>query len=123
MKKGFTLVELMAIFTLLGIILVITIPQITSLIKKSGGESYQSFEESIKMATEAYITDKKIEVVKNGPAKIIYIKDIIASGYLKSNLKNPKTNQKLKDMDLTKVRVSVNKNNDGVLSIDFIDGW
>ncbi|MBD9085354.1 prepilin-type N-terminal cleavage/methylation domain-containing protein, partial [bacterium] len=43
MKKGFTMIELLAVFTLTGIILLISFPQITSLLKKSNEEEYQTF--------------------------------------------------------------------------------
>ena len=118
MKKGFTLIELMAIFTLMGIILIITLPQMTSLLKKSGKESYENFEKSVYLATEAYIADKKINVTD--PVNI-YVSDIVASGYLKSTLRNPETNNQLKDMDPSKARVQTWRNDDGTLGFKFYE--
>lgn len=112
MKKGFTMIELLAVFTLLGIILVITLPKMTSTLKKSDSNSYEAFKKTIYIATEAYVADNV--TIKKGEAKNIALSTIIDSGYLKSNLVNPKTNKKVSQMTQTSVRVA--KNNEGILS-------
>lgn len=114
MKKGFTMIELLAVFTLLGIILLITLPKMTATLKKSDKSSYDNFIKTIELATEAYVADNV--TIKKGEAKIIPLSTIINSGYLKSNLKNPKDNKKVSQMTQTSVRVA--KNNEGILSYE-----
>ena len=43
MKKGFTMVELLAVFTIMGVIMLLSIPHITSLLKKNSEQSYETF--------------------------------------------------------------------------------
>ena len=47
MKKGFTLVELLGVFSIMGIILVLSIPAVTNMLKKTTESEYYSFEENI----------------------------------------------------------------------------
>ena len=61
-KDGFTMIELLAVFTLTGIILLIALPQLTSMLKKTNDEEYQTFLNNIYIATEAYVEDKQIQV-------------------------------------------------------------
>lgn len=112
MKKGFTMIELLAVFTLLGIIILITLPKMTATLKKSDKSSYDNFIKTIELATEAYVADNV--TIKKGETKNIALSTIIDSGYLKSNLKNPKDNKKVSQMTQTSVRVT--KNNEGILS-------
>lgn len=115
MKKGFTMIELLAVFTLLGIILVIALPKMTSLLKKSDDGSYKSFVKTIEIATEAYVVDNM--VIKKGESKNIQLNVLINNGYLKSNLKNPRNKQKVSSM--TNSYITVSKNNDGILTYQF----
>ena len=114
MKKGFTMIELLAVFTLLGIILVITLPKMTSTLKKSDSNSYEAFKKTIYIATEAYVADNV--TIKKGDSTSISLKTIIDSGYLKSNLTNPKTSKKVSSM--TSSYIIVKKNNEGILSFE-----
>lgn len=113
MKKGFTMIELLGVFTLTGIILMLTIPQITSLLKKSNDEEYQTFLNSVYIATEAYIEDAKIEVSEEGIT--ITIEQLIDSGFLKSTLINPKNNQMVSHVKNKTKNIVVMKNSNNVL--------
>ncbi len=112
MKKGFTMIELLAVFTLLGIILLITLPKMTATLKKSDKSSYDNFIKTIELATEAYVVDNV--TIINGEEISIPLSTMIDSGYLKSNLKNPKDNKKVSEME--QFVVLIKKNNDGILS-------
>ena len=118
MKKGFTMIELLAVFTLLGIILVITLPKMTATLKKSDKSSYDNFIKTIELATEAYVTDNRI-IIENGSSTSLYLKDIIEGGYLKSSLVNPSTNQKISNAIYT--RIIASKDNNGILSYQLIE--
>ena len=58
-NKGFTLIELLAVIIILGILLLITIPSVTSFIKESRDQSYiTTLNDYIKAARELVDTDK-----------------------------------------------------------------
>ena len=117
-QYGRSMIEMLGVFTLLGIILLIAIPKITSMLKKNNIESYESFEKTVFIATEAYIIDNKIVIAKES-STMINLSDIIASGSLKSNLVDPNNNTKIKDMKEAKVQVI--KDSNGILSYKFIE--
>lgn len=112
MKKGFTMIELLAVFTITGIILLIAIPQITSLLKKSNDEEYQTFLNSVYIACEAYVEDKNISIDNT---YTVTLDDLINTQFLKSTLINPKNKKKVSD-DINKVKkITITKDENGIL--------
>ncbi len=122
MKKGFTLVELIGVFTLMGILLVVSVPKITSLLKKNEESSYSAFKNTVCIAAEGYVVGKKVNINK-GSSKNISVLELINSGYLKSDLKYPlkspvSGNKNEKIVTLSNKTVAIIKDQDGILSCD-----
>lgn len=120
MKKGFTMIELLGVFTLTGIILILAVPQITSLLKKSNDEEYQTFLNSTYLAAEAYIEDTQMEIPK-GNYVTIKIETLITSGFLKSTLVNPKNDKQVSHSDNKNKNIVVTRNSDNVLKYSLQD--
>lgn len=108
MKKGFTLVELIATFIVLTIIGAITLPIVNSLIKNNKESLYQSQIESIKQASEKWAY-KNIDLLPNDNESItITILDLKKSGCLPLDTRNPKTGELFpNDMEIV---ISFNNN-------------
>ena len=111
MKKGFTMVELLAVFTLLGIILVISLPKITSMLKKNSNSEKESFQKTVCLAAEAYVVDN--DSFSDGNDIILNSSDLIKEGYLKSSLENPDAIKKAVSND--SFTISLNKT-DGTIT-------
>lgn len=97
-KKGFTLVELLGVFTLLGVILLLIVPNVTQMLKRAKEDDYKRFLNDLYLATEAYIeSDNSLSnsMAFIGGKAFIQIEDLIYAGYLRSTIVNPKTNQKI----------------------------
>ncbi len=88
MKKGFTLVELLAVIVILAIILAIAIPGIGTIIEKSKVSSYNSQMDLIKRATSLYVSQ-----YGDGSTTSVRLDQLISKGLISSNIKNPITNQ------------------------------
>jgi len=89
-KKGFTLVELLAVIVILGIILSITTITVINTINKSQNESNQISDDLIKKAAELYISENsykiKSEIEKStNSSDSIEVMDLKEKGYLKVN--------------------------------------
>ena len=91
MKRGFTLVELLAVIIIIGIIFAITFPLITNNIKISEERAYNLQIEQIIKATKDMIVKDLIEIPNNGESITIYISELKRNGLLPIEMTNPKT--------------------------------
>ena len=96
MKKGFTLVELLAILVILGVITLVAVPSIITSNKKSKDQEYVKFKKTIENAAEVYVEthldDDGVQKLKNnGTPFSISINDLIATGLISGRMTNPKT--------------------------------
>jgi len=103
-KKGFTLVELIALLGIIAIILLLTAPSLINQIETKRKNNYKNFVSDLCLASEAYLNhdDSGIldDLEPNGYPVQINIGELIAAGYIKSNLKNPKTDRILNSNDI-----------------------
>ena len=58
-KKGFTLVELLGVITVLGITALLIIPSVEKIIKKNKEKALENNKKAIITATKNWITDNK----------------------------------------------------------------
>lgn len=54
-RYGFTLIEMLGVFTVLAIIMVISLPAITKNLKKNETNKYNAFVKDVELAAETYI--------------------------------------------------------------------
>ena len=85
-KKGFTLVELLAVIVILAVIMSIAIPSITSSIERSKDKQKTQIIKLIESAGELYV-DKHKNTVKTGP---ITLDKLIGDGLITAQeMKDP----------------------------------
>lgn len=94
MKKGFTLVELLAILVILGVITLVAAPAIVSTNKKSIENDYSQFKKTIENAAEVYVEThlddvNVVNLKKNGTPMSISVNELIGSGLLNGGMVNP----------------------------------
>lgn len=123
-KKGFTLVEMLVVITLISIIALMAIPIMTNYIKKGEDDKYKIFENDIFMATEVYVqkyNDNYPQLSNVGGVAYIYMQDLVEEKLIKSNLINPKTSKKIGECDenscvIDDYTITVTKQDDGTYS-------
>lgn len=73
-RKGFTMIELLAVIVVLGIVLVITFPNMTDVFKSSKLKSEEAFVERISQSIDSYVTlnSSSIGFFEYGTAKKNY---------------------------------------------------
>ena len=99
MKKGFTLVELIMVITLLGIIALITVPAITKSINSSKEEAYKEQKKLIVNAAKQYVAYKQMKTevgeempLQNGTGYCVNVSTLKSAGFLsKEDIKDPKS--------------------------------
>jgi type IV pilus assembly protein PilA len=90
-KGGFTLVELLASITILGVLVVIGISGVSNLITKSKTTQYEQQQKNVSMATESYLQANKQSMPKNiGDVVNVSLKDLLDSNYLTEEVTNTK---------------------------------
>ena len=118
MKRGFTLMELLAVVVILGLVAVFTVPSIINSLKNKADKEYQSFQKTIALATENYY-QKNTSICDNlaidNPCYIT-VGDLFKEGLLKETLVNPKTNESIVSSD----KIEINKQEYGNLEYTFI---
>ena len=87
-KNGFTLVELLSIVVILGIIVVVALPQISGSIGSKKEKQYNKIVKIVENAGKVYLTE-------NGTRDSVSIDILIKNDYLTSGLKNPINNTPL----------------------------
>lgn len=90
-NKGFTMVELLAAVTLLGIISSIAVVSYTKYQEKVRQDAYEAMEKSAMSAAQTYIQDKGIIVpVGEANKRTIDVSTLVDGGYL-NKLEDPRT--------------------------------
>jgi prepilin-type N-terminal cleavage/methylation domain-containing protein len=102
MKKGFTLVELLAVIVILGVVLVLAIPNIKNAIETSYEKTYEFNLENLKSAAKDYFTDKGLRI-NSTEKRVINITQMVEENYIKV-IKDPNTN------DVCEGYVAITKN-------------
>jgi type IV pilus assembly protein PilA len=90
-KKGFTLVELLAVIVLLGLVALIAAPAITGIIKKSKDSLSDSQKTSIELSAKNWATDNMMELPEDGKCICVSLRTLQAGGYADLEVKDPKT--------------------------------
>ena len=93
MKKAFTLVELLGVIIVLGVISLIVFPIVDKSIKTSKEDSLNSIIKTIEKAAQEYVVREHMGYTTSYDK--VDIDELIATGYLKDNIINPVTNQKM----------------------------
>lgn len=107
MKKGFTLIEMLGIITVLAILLLLTFPNLSNSLKKTKENKNNNFTNNLKISTEAYVqlNRNKFPELNNVNGTVqIKIQDLYDANLMKGNY----------GVD-TSTTVTVTRQNDGTL--------
>lgn len=92
-KKGFTLIELMAVITILVILSLIIVPLVDRSVKKSKDDMYRIQVENIRLAGEGYFSDHVTSRPSMGSYCSVSLAELVSEGYINGDVVNPKTGQ------------------------------
>lgn len=95
MKKGFTLVELLAVIVILGLIALIVYPSIGSVIHDSKEKAYNEQINVIIKAAKTYALDHAKDIPDNGSEKAVTVATLVSEGYISNDdVKDPRNSSK-----------------------------
>ncbi len=137
-KKGFTMVELLAVLAIMLLLAIVVIPNINTMRQKTLKQTYESRVKQVKIAAKEWAGDNLVSVPSNvsqdytnqtycdEDCVCVSINELIRSGYLvgdknqKQTLTNPLTNEEMNDK-LVCVRYDTNNINTREI-ISYIEG-
>lgn len=112
MKRGFTLIELMAVIVVLGIVAVIVMPTIDRFVRKAQYASYDVQIDAIIDGAKNWTVDNTNRIPDNNNETIsIYLSELKNGGFVREDLINPLTDQSFSNNTL----IVITKKNDGLL--------
>lgn len=91
MKKGFTLVELLATITILGIIALLLVPTVVGTINGFKEDAAEDQEKSIIAAAKLWVSDHRLQLPVVDDHSICVTIEELKKGYLEGDLRDPKT--------------------------------
>ena len=95
MKKGFTLIEMLAVILVLGVVSLIIIPRVNNIIKNQKRNLYEKQVERIEEVAENWGA-KHTDLLPDYGSIYIGLNELVTSGELKaSDLINPKTEEEM----------------------------
>lgn len=115
-RKGFTLVEMLGIITMLVVISLFAFPMIISLMNDSNTSKSKQFLKSLYSAAETYV-EMNYEKYNNSSTHYISAKNLVEEGLLQSNLINPTTKITLLDEDGV---IEVSRNEDNSFHFNYV---
>lgn len=94
-RKGFTLVELLAVLVILGMLSLIVVPNVISVMKNQKNNLYNTQINLIIDAAEGYVAENVFSITDEELANgySIYLKDLYQKGYLQNKIQNPNTGE------------------------------
>lgn len=108
-RRGFTLVEVLAVIVILSILAVITIPKIQEMIEDSRQSAYELAVARLEDKAYQYLLDNNLdsEITATTPVDV-YVSDLIDAGYLDlEDIKDPRTPGNYLDPNTSYVRFYV----------------
>ena len=89
-KKGFTLVELLAVLVILGIVLAIVATNVFGILQESKDDSYDTQIEMLKQSTKEYVSDNKTKLFKESDTICVSIYDLYKNKYITEIPEDPR---------------------------------
>ena len=111
-KKGFTLIELIAVITLFSIISLLVFGALTGSIRSASVKEMEVYKDNVSRAAQVYVETNLENYTLDSPGKYIVLKGakIIEAGYLDKSIKNPSS------CSIEEVNIRIYMENDYTLS-------
>ena len=97
-EKGFTLIEMITVVSILTILGVIVIPMVGGILKDKKREIYDVQINNIKEATSNYVSENFMSIdIPNNSSVGIHLSFLKNNGYIDNNITNPMTYEEFSD--------------------------
>ena len=108
-KKGFTLVELLAVIIILSLLALLASTSVSKIVKDSKSDLYDTQIKLIQSAAEAWGADNLYDLPDAGTCKYLTLQDLKQYGLIDPEIKDPRTNDLFSDNLIIKITGEENK--------------
>lgn len=123
MKKGFTLIEMMAVVVILGVIALIVVPLVEQALSNIKDDAYNTQIESIRQGARQWGGSNIYSMPDPGTSITLTLQQLKLAGFITKDLYNPKTKEAFSDdMVITITNVGTVGNDKYVYIVDGADG-
>lgn len=119
-NKGFTLIEMLGVMTLLVLIFAIVYPNAMEMLEKSKKQDYVDYQNTIILATEAYVNANGISMPTASETVTVTFSDLMNSNYLSTNVMNPRTKELVSENPSSEVKISLDEAGEYIYTIEEI---
>ena len=103
-RKGFTLIEVIAVIIIIGVLALVTVPAVARYITSSKNKTYVAYEENLKVAAQNKVTtcvgenDDSCNLPDKDEKTVFYMNELVAEGYI-DEFKDPETDGYCKSLE------------------------
>lgn len=118
-RSGFTLIEIMGVIALLAVIMMVTVPTVLKTLKKSETNQFDTYVENLTLAAETYLQrnrERYPQMENVGGTLSVRVGTLQEEGFIKTHIKNPKTEADANPEDIIKITVE----SDGSYAFEYI---
>ena len=113
-KKGFTMLELLAVIIILGILMSLAYTSISKYLNQARNATYDDFEQNIKDGVANYLIDHTGSIPNEGESLVVDVKKLVCEGYVE-DLQDPRESSKTCNLESYAI---VKRNNDTSSNMD-----
>ena len=116
-KKGFTMLELLAVIIILGILISLAYTSISRYINQARSTTYEDFEKNITSGVTNYLIDHTGSIPNEGESLVVDVEKLVCEGYVE-DLQDPRESSKTCNLDSYAI-VKRNANTGYNMDIDY----
>ena len=88
-KKGFTMLELLAVIIILGIVMTLAYMGVSKYLEQARDATYEDFENNITTGVTNYLIDHTSYIPNEGESLVVDVEKLVCEGYIE-NLQDPR---------------------------------
>ena len=88
-KKGFTMLELLAVIIILGIVMTLAYMGVSKYLEQARSTTYSDFEKNITSGVTNYLIDHTGSIPDEGESLVVDVEKLVCEGYIE-NLQDPR---------------------------------
>ena len=117
-KKGFTMLELLAVIIILGILITLAYMGVSRYLNQARNATYSDFEQNIKDGVTNYLIDHTGTIPNEEESLVVDVKKLVCEGYVE-DLQDPRESSKTCNLESYAIVTRKNDSTSGNMDIEY----